>query len=345
MRGARTLAELSRGRFVLGLGASHPERVGPQRGHEYLPALSTMTAYLDAYEAAPYTAPLPAVEPPLVIAALRRRMVTLAGARTDGAFPFFVPLSYAARARAWVDEGAASAGRGSRPLLIVALPVVLAENAAAGLAAARAYSTWYIQLVNYRANLLECGFTEADLEPPGSERVMREVVAIGDVRRGPRQGSPPSTTPGSTTSRSSPSGPTARWPTRRRSRRLRHERRGAREHGLRVATFDCYGTLVDWEGGAASFLYQLAAREGDPDPGPGQVLRDRWEALQFDLLAGPYRPYRSILAVSLEAWCRERGYAYQAADGGPSSRPWGRGSLFPIRVPPCSRRMPPGCGW
>lgn len=179
--GARTIAELSGGRFVLGLGASHPERVGPQRGHEYLPALSTMTAYLDAYDAAPYTAPPPAAEPPLVIAALRRRMVTLAGARTDGAFPFFVPVSYAARARAWVDEGAASAGRGNRPLLVVALPVVLAEDAASGLAAARAYSTWYIQLVNYRANLLECGYTEADLEPPGSERIMREVVAIGDV--------------------------------------------------------------------------------------------------------------------------------------------------------------------
>jgi probable F420-dependent oxidoreductase len=179
--GARTIAELSGGRFVLGLGASHPERVGPQRGHTYLPALSAMTAYLDAYEAAPYTAPLPAVGPPLVIAALRRRMVTLAGARTDGAFPFFVPVSYAARARAWVDEGAASAGRSSRPLLVVALPVVLADDAASGLAAARAYSTWYIQLVNYRANLLECGYTEGDLEPPGSERIMREVVAIGDV--------------------------------------------------------------------------------------------------------------------------------------------------------------------
>ncbi len=179
--GARTLAELSGGRFVLGLGASHPERVGPQRGHEYLPVLSAMTAYLEAYEAAPYTAPLPATEPPLVIAALRRRMVTLAGARTDGAFPFFVPVSYAARARAWVDEGAASAGRGGRPLLVVALPVVLADDLASGLAAARIYSTWYIQLVNYRANLLECGYTEADLEPPGSERIMREIVAIGDV--------------------------------------------------------------------------------------------------------------------------------------------------------------------
>ena len=179
--GARTMSELSGGRFVLGIGTSHPERVGPQRGHEYGPPLSAMTAYLDAYAAAPYTAPWPEPEPPLVVAALRRRMVTLAGGRTDGAFPFFVPLTYIARARAWVDEGAAAAGRAARPLLVVALPVVLADHAASGLAAARAYSTWYLSLVNYRANLLECGYTEADLAAPGSERIMREVLAIGDV--------------------------------------------------------------------------------------------------------------------------------------------------------------------
>jgi FMN phosphatase YigB (HAD superfamily) len=26
-----------------------------------------------------------------------------------------------------------------------------------------------------------------------------------------------------------------------------------------TATFDCYGTLIDWEGGLGSFLYDLAA--------------------------------------------------------------------------------------
>lgn len=84
---------------------------------------------------------------------------------------------------------------------------------------------------------------------------------------------------------------------------------------FRVATFDCYGTLVDWEGGAASFLYQLALRNGDADPGPGQALRDRWETLQFELVDGPYRPYKAILAASLEAWCVERGYRYAPAEG------------------------------
>ncbi len=36
---------------------------------------------------------------------------------------------------------------------------------------------------------------------------------------------------------------------------------------IQVATFDCYGTLIDWEGGAAGFLYELARRhEREPPP-------------------------------------------------------------------------------
>ena len=67
----------------------------------------------------------------------------------------------------------------------------------------------------------------------------------------------------------------------------------------RLATFDCYGTLIDWEGGAASFLYDIALREGDPDPPNGRALRDRWEEIQFEFVSGPYMPYKQILAESL----------------------------------------------
>jgi 2-haloalkanoic acid dehalogenase type II len=84
---------------------------------------------------------------------------------------------------------------------------------------------------------------------------------------------------------------------------------------FRVATFDCYGTLVDWEGGIGSFLYQLALRRGDADPGPGWALRERWEALQFALLQPPYRPYKEILVASLHQWTAERGYPWYDADG------------------------------
>ena len=95
---------------------------------------------------------------------------------------------------------------------------------------------------------------------------------------------------------------------------------------LHVATFDCYGTLVDWEGGAGGFLYQLALEHGDTDLVPAQELRDRWEAIQFQLLAGPWRPYREILAASLEAFCAERGWPYRPTDGEAllrSMRSWG----------------------
>ncbi len=81
-----------------------------------------------------------------------------------------------------------------------------------------------------------------------------------------------------------------------------------------VATFDCYGTLVDWEGGVGTFLYELALRRGDRDLRPGQQLRDRWEAIQFELLGEPYRPYRDVLAESLRRYEDERGYRWDPAD-------------------------------
>ena len=77
--------------------------------------------------------------------------------------------------------------------------------------------------------------------------------------------------------------------------------------GIKVATFDCYGTLVDWEGGAASFLYTLMLREGVGDPPSGRELRTRWEEIQFAMIQGPYRSYKEVLGESVLAWCREVG--------------------------------------
>ncbi|MEA2386234.1 MAG: 2-haloacid dehalogenase [Thermoleophilaceae bacterium] len=93
----------------------------------------------------------------------------------------------------------------------------------------------------------------------------------------------------------------------------------------KVATFDCYGTLVDWEGGIGAFLYALMLREGVADPPPGRELRTRWEAIQFELVTGPYKPYKQILGEATLAWCRENGLpendAYAEAIVG-SMRAW-----------------------
>jgi 2-haloacid dehalogenase len=84
---------------------------------------------------------------------------------------------------------------------------------------------------------------------------------------------------------------------------------------IRVATFDCYGTLVDWEGGLGAFLYELALRhEGQPDDN-GRAMREQWEAIQFKIIQGEYRPYKEVLAESLRLWMAERGYRWDDTDG------------------------------
>jgi 2-haloacid dehalogenase len=84
---------------------------------------------------------------------------------------------------------------------------------------------------------------------------------------------------------------------------------------VRCATFDCYGTLVDWEGGLGAFLYDLLLRRRHPELRPGRELRERWEAIQFELVSGDYRPYREVLAESLRRWMDERGLEWDEAEG------------------------------
>jgi 2-haloalkanoic acid dehalogenase type II len=105
----------------------------------------------------------------------------------------------------------------------------------------------------------------------------------------------------------------------------------------RLISFDCYGTLVDWEGGAGSFLYDLALRHGDPEPPSGGELRQRWEAIQFELLAGEYRPYRDVLAESLRAWMEERGYRSRAEEGEALLRSMRSWQPFPDTRPALTR--------
>jgi 2-haloacid dehalogenase len=72
------------------------------------------------------------------------------------------------------------------------------------------------------------------------------------------------------------------------------------------ASFDCYGTLIDWEGGVAGFLYDYALRHGDEPAENGDTLRRRWETIQFDIIQGPYQTYKDVLSASLATWARER---------------------------------------
>jgi 2-haloacid dehalogenase len=106
----------------------------------------------------------------------------------------------------------------------------------------------------------------------------------------------------------------------------------------KVATFDCYGTLIDWEGGAGAFLYDLARRSGDGDPGSGAELRRRWEEIQFEaILNEGYQSYARVLRSSLRSWVAERGYRWNTNEGRAFEKAMQCWQPFPDTVPALTR--------
>ena len=69
----------------------------------------------------------------------------------------------------------------------------------------------------------------------------------------------------------------------------------------RWATFDCYGTLIDWERGIGDTIAHLW-----PDA-DRQKLLARFHEIEPEVQAGPYRPYREVLARTLETLSQQEG--------------------------------------
>jgi probable F420-dependent oxidoreductase len=169
--GARALGEAYPDRFVLGLGVSHAPAV-KARGGDYGRPLTAMKSYLDRMAEVQYAAPMPETPVPLVLAALGPRMLELAAERADGAHPYFVPVDHTPFARRYL---------GDEPCLAVEMTAVLATDRSAGLDIARAFAKHYLALPNYANNLRRLGWAEADIANDGSDRLLEQVVAIGDV--------------------------------------------------------------------------------------------------------------------------------------------------------------------
>jgi probable F420-dependent oxidoreductase len=176
---AQTLHEATGGRFVLGLGVSHPHLAEKLRGHTYDRPLTRMREFLAAYRSAVYRGPLVdgASDPPVLLAALRERMLTLAATEADGAFPYLVTPERVAWTRRVLDDAA----RDARPTLAVTMPAVLETDPDIARAAARGYLTPYLRTPAYQASWAEQGFGDADWEKPGSDRLVDAMVAWGDV--------------------------------------------------------------------------------------------------------------------------------------------------------------------
>ena len=169
----QTVAELSGGRFLLGLGVSHKPMVADLRGHDYAKPLSTMRRVLEAMPKSFYIGPPPAVEAPIVIGALRPKMLALAAELTQGAHPYNVTPEHTARAREIL---------GPDKLLCPDQKVILETDSSRARELGRQHLGTYIGLPNYRNNWLTLGFTNDDFENGGSDKLIDAMFAWGDEK-------------------------------------------------------------------------------------------------------------------------------------------------------------------
>ncbi|HET6201452.1 MAG TPA: haloacid dehalogenase type II [Planctomycetota bacterium] len=79
-------------------------------------------------------------------------------------------------------------------------------------------------------------------------------------------------------------------------------------------TFDCYGTLIDWNRGIEAAIAAVPSLRRLSESDRSSV-RARREAIELErFLSEGYRPYREILAESLREAARERGIGVPAAE-------------------------------
>lgn len=99
-----------------------------------------------------------------------------------------------------------------------------------------------------------------------------------------------------------------------------------RAHDFDVLTFDCYGTLIDWETGILTALRPILSTRGK-SLSDAEIL-ELYSEFEADAEAGPYQSYREVLAtvvrrfgaqLSFEATSREE---QSLSNGLPQWRPW-----------------------
>jgi alkanesulfonate monooxygenase SsuD/methylene tetrahydromethanopterin reductase-like flavin-dependent oxidoreductase (luciferase family) len=205
-----TLASMSGGRFILGLGASTPQLVEGLHDVPFGPPVPRMRRTVEQVRAllrgdrvplAVTTAarPLklnvpPPGEVPIYLAALGDASVRLAGEIADGWIPFLVPLSQLAPGIERLAEGAARARRAELPVICPSLPCVVHDDPAKAREGAAWFVSFYVVSMGtfYRDSLIRWGFDKeiaavltantpkfVGAVPAQAERLLEELVVYG----------------------------------------------------------------------------------------------------------------------------------------------------------------------
>ena len=200
---ALTLAELTGGRFTLGIGVSHRETMATMFGLELKDPLGVMREYVAvlrgalgdgaSFEGEHFTArwslaiPARPAPPRIYLAALSRKMLELAGEIADGAILWLCPPAYVRDvAVPALERGRARAGKTLDGFdVVAAVPLAVTDDPAGARAAFRGELARYLVLPFYRAMLEASGLGDGvrafDRDGTVPDSFADALGAVGDA--------------------------------------------------------------------------------------------------------------------------------------------------------------------
>ena len=87
-----------------------------------------------------------------------------------------------------------------------------------------------------------------------------------------------------------------------------------RPENITVLTFDCYGTLIDWETGIWKAFQRTARNDGVHLEREGVI--EAYHAIEAMVEGGPFRPYRDVLIETARRAAAECGWAISHEEAG-----------------------------
>jgi len=196
-QGAALIADATSGRFVLGLGVSHPP-VNKVLGIDMADPPTVLRRYVTAVRSwlrgegpATHLPQRPAATPvPIYVAAVTSRTVELASELADGIMPFLWSASRVAKSKAWIDRGRAKASGLGKIDVTVGLPTFIGDDVKAMRDVARQNLGLYTTFPFFQRLFRASGFAEeaAQMEKGAggsalSDRLLDAVCLSGPIAR------------------------------------------------------------------------------------------------------------------------------------------------------------------
>jgi alkanesulfonate monooxygenase SsuD/methylene tetrahydromethanopterin reductase-like flavin-dependent oxidoreductase (luciferase family) len=196
-QGAALIADATEGRFILGLGVSHPpvnKALAVDMGEP--PAMlrryvSAVRNWLNGEGPATHLPQRPTPQPvPIYVAAVTSKTVEIAGELADGFMPFMWPASRVDKSKAWIQQGRTKAKGLHKMDVTVGIPTYIGDDIKQQREVARAHLAVFTTFPFFQRMFRASGFgPEADQMEKGgggaalSDRVLDAVCLIGPLSR------------------------------------------------------------------------------------------------------------------------------------------------------------------